>query len=57
MESIFWGSGMLKSCADALPDLMQPMTTIAKTDLHIHAHLFSAIRHLDMGAVTRIEKG
>jgi hypothetical protein len=57
MESIFWGSGMLKSCADALPDLMQPMTIIAKTDLHIHAHLFSAIRHLDMGAVTRIEKG
>jgi hypothetical protein len=40
MESIFWGSGMMMSCADALPDLMQPMTTIAKADLHIQAHLF-----------------
>jgi hypothetical protein len=40
MESIFWGSGIMISCADAPPDLMQPMTIIAKADLHIHAHLF-----------------
>jgi hypothetical protein len=39
MESIFWGSGMMMSCADAPPDLMQPMITIAKADLHIHAYL------------------
>jgi hypothetical protein len=39
MESIFWGSGMMKSCADAAPGIMQAMTTIAKADLHMHVPL------------------
>jgi hypothetical protein len=39
MESIFWGSGMMMSCADAAPDIMQEMSTIAKAGLHIHATL------------------
>ncbi|WP_155262192.1 MULTISPECIES: hypothetical protein [Bradyrhizobium] len=37
MESIFWGSGKMMSCADATRDIMQAMTMIAKADLHIHA--------------------
>jgi hypothetical protein len=57
MESIIWGSGMMISCADAAPDIMQAATTIAKADLHIHAPLISAIGNLDMSAVTRIAKG
>jgi hypothetical protein len=35
MESIFWGSGVKVSCADAAPDITA--MTIAKVDLRIRA--------------------
>jgi hypothetical protein len=47
MESIFCGSGMIMSCADAAPDIMLAMT-IAKADFHIHAPFLSAIGNLDI---------
>jgi hypothetical protein len=53
MASIFWGSGMMKSCADAAPGAMQAMM-IARADFHIHALPFQQIENLDMAAVTRI---
>jgi hypothetical protein len=42
------------SCADAAPDIIQAMTTIAEADLHMHAPLLLSDRQPCRAAVTRI---